>query len=293
MTQAIQLGDRDRVISAHPTQDGDGVRIKRIAGPHLNTLLDPFLLIDEIRSEDSTDYVGGFPAHPHRGFQTLTYMISGGFKHRDSMGNEGIINSGGLQWMSAASGVIHSEMPLLHKGTEQGMHGYQIWLNLPSGEKMRQPAYRDIQGEEVPEYRLMNGILVRALAGMFEVDGKVMNSALSLPESHALLMDVTVPADTVMRCVFEAASQYQLYVIDGALEDLNAGHLAHFSEASTVRNLTVESGAQGARILVLGGQPIREPIAQYGPFVMNTHAELEQALQDYRDDRFIKDAARI
>ncbi len=288
MTNIIELKHADRVIQARPTQDGDGVNIRRIAGQQLNPLLDPFLLIDEIRSDEASDYVGGFPPHPHRGFQTLTYMIEGGFKHKDSMGNEGVINDGGLQWMSAASGVIHSEMPIMDTKPEARMHGYQIWLNLPAADKMRTPAYRDLQGDDVPEHVFLDGSRIRALVGQAQANSVLHKAALQLPESHAQLFDVSISESSAMDWILEPGYQYQIYLIEGQSGGLSTGHLANFEPAPEARTLRLEANQGAARYLVLGGVPIREAIAQYGPFVMNTMDEIEQAMRDYRDDRLVQ-----
>ncbi len=278
------INDVTEVIKARTTQDGDGVTIHRIAGQRLNALLDPFLLVDEIRSDDSKDYVGGFPPHPHRGFQTLTYMLQGGFAHTDSMGNEGEVSDGGLQWMSAARGVIHSEMPRVHHGR---LHGYQFWINLPQAHKMEAPDYRDMQDEEIP--RLEQGAhRLSALIGEVAVqNGPWVRAAMSLPHTPVFLTDVTLARGEPLSLVVPKDTAVHVLVVDGHLGSYSKRALLHFAGLHEESALTLESD-RAARILVFGGKALAEPIAQYGPFVMNTMEEVEQALRDYRDGALVR-----
>ena len=272
-----------RVMSAQATQDGDGVAIHRIAGNHLNAVLDPFLLIDEIRSDDQKDYIGGFPPHPHRGFQTFTYMLQGGFAHTDSMGNKGEISGGGLQWMSAARGVVHSEMPRAEAGR---LHGYQFWVNLPGAHKMDPPDYRDVQGEDVPEYHYA-GHDIRALLGDARgVDGVRLTGALALPHTPVTLLDVTMRANQPLALRVPAGWTMQVLVVEGQLGKYPARHLLHFNALREASVLQLAS-MQATRCLVFGGQPLQEPVAQYGPFVMNSMDEVEQALRDFREGTLV------
>ncbi|MDX1451128.1 MAG: pirin family protein [Oleiphilaceae bacterium] len=281
MTRQVRtVNDADQVILARPTQDGDGVNIHRIAGGHLNALLDPFLLIDEIRSDDASDYVGGFPEHPHRGFQTLTYMLEGGFKHRDSIGNEGSVRDGGLQWLSAARGVLHSEMPLPRNGR---LHGYQFWINLPAQYKMESPAYRDIQAEEIPYLRDAQGTVYRQLLGGIELDDNTrLEAALNLPRNKVAMTDVALSASGQARLRIPAGFVMQVLVVSGYWGGYGEKHLLHFAAMGEESVLQIDI-AEAAKLIVFGGHPLKEPIAQYGPFVMNTREEIEQAMRDYRD----------
>lgn len=289
-TSTINLTERtltqaDRILLARPTEDGDGVRIRRIAGQSVNAALDPFLMIDELNSDEQADYIGGFPPHPHRGFETLTYMKVGAFKHRDSMGNEGRVSAGGLQWMSAARGVIHSEMPEADAGR---LHGFQLWLNLPASEKMRPPSYRDVQAEEVAHIRLPSGVEAWVPVGRVVLDQQTVTGPLLLPETDAAVADVNVPAGAVANLSVPAGMQANILVYEGQAGTLQSGQLAHFSAQPEERRIVLASQKTSLSVLILFGRPLREPIAQYGPFVMNTMDEINQAISDYRSDRLVR-----
>lgn len=270
-----------RVIDARPTADGAGVRIRRIAGPDLNALLDPFLMLDEIRSDDGADYIGGFPPHPHRGFETITYMLDGSLQHRDHMGNEGLLGPGGVQWMTAGRGVIHSEMPQQEQGL---MHGYQIWLNLPAKDKMRDPGYRDYAAAEFPRVTLASGVDVTVIAGAVDNGHEVVVGPATSAHTEPALLDVTLPAGVRFEWPVASDRTVLVYVISGALDALSAGQMGVFRGGD---HLSLDAREQSARVLVLAGRPLREPIKQYGPFVMNTVEQIEQALADYRDNRLV------
>lgn len=282
--QTLTLAQADRLLQARPTEDGDGVRIRRIAGQSVNPVLDPFLMIDELNSDEQADYIGGFPPHPHRGFETLTYMKVGAFRHRDSMGNEGRVSAGGLQWMSAARGVIHSEMPEADAGR---LHGFQLWLNLPASEKMRSPSYRDVQAEEVAQVRLPSGVEVWVPVGQVVLDHETVTGPLRLPETDAAVADVTLPAGTATMLSVPAGFQANILVYAGETENLKSGHLAHFSAQSSAREIKLEAHTSTLSLLVLMGRPLREPIAQYGPFVMNTMDQIDQAIRDFNAGRLV------
>ncbi len=275
----ITLSDASRRVLSRPTQDGDGVNIRRIAGGHLNAVLDPFLLIDEIRASDESGELRGFPAHPHRGFQTLSYVIEGGFEHQDSMGNIGQVDEGGLQWMSAARGVIHSEMPL---GPNGRVHAYQFWLNLPARSKLDPPRYYDLKGANVPVYLLDSATRVRALLGELEFNQSRISSPLEEQHSGAFLMDITQAEHERLELTIPQDTTLMVLPIHGESEGLSPGSVAVFSATHEVQLLRLSSEA-GWRYLVVGGRPIKEPVAQFGPFVMNTMEEVEQALSEYRD----------
>ena len=293
-TPAIDLTRRlVRTIKASDTSDGDGVKITRVAGRHLNEVLDPFLLIDEINSDDASDYIGGFPEHPHRGFETITYMLNGRMRHRDHMGNEGVIEPGGVQWMTAGRGVLHSEMPEQEEGL---LHGFQIWLNLPAVEKMKPAAYRDIPSEEVVEAKLEGGGLIRVVAGNVNLGGQtligpLMNESPAKPLStEPVFIDVHLLPNEKVVLGFNAENPALVLVYTGSIEDSLSGdqlqqhQMGVFSQGE---GLALHSGATGARMLVLSGKPIKEPVEQYGPFVMNNMKEINQALKDFRENGLV------
>lgn len=271
-----------KTIHAQATSDGDGVKIARSIGSRLLPDLDPFLLLDELRSDEAADYMGGFPSHPHRGFETVTYMLNGQMRHKDSDGNEGVIRAGDIQWMTAGSGIIHSEMP---EQTEGGMWGFQFWINLPANQKMRPPRYQEIASNDVPEIKTDDG-KVRILAGDLHHQGQTINGAANDIATQPLLLDVqlnsgdwstAVPQDHVVL----------IYVYRGELSidgtPLQTQQLAVLSAGDEL-NIS-SSNKVGA--LVLAAAPINEPIARSGPFVMNTQQELMQAFSDYRSGNFL------
>lgn len=273
------MSSRDlvQVVNARQTSDGDGVKINRIAGRDAMRLMNPFLLIDEIRSEDGTDYVGGFPSHPHRGFETITYMLDGAMRHRDHMGNEGVICSGDVQWMTAGRGVIHSEMPEQADGL---LHGFQLWLNLPAAQKMQPSAYQEISREQIPVVHLGEHGSLKLIAGEF--DGYV--GPVNTGSTQATYMDVTLQPGASVKIPVRNGHTVLALVFDGATTGLSAGQMGVYAQGNLV---SLVASGQGARILLLTGEPIAEPISHYGPFVMNTREEVEQAIQDYNDGRFV------
>lgn len=266
-------------VRALPTQDGDGVKIKRIGGRMMQRDLDPFLMVDEINSDDAADYIGGFPPHPHRGFETITYMKAGRMRHRDHMGNEGVIGAGDVQWMRAAKGVIHSETPEQQDGL---LHGFQLWLNLPATEKMKPAAYHDFKVQEIPRFEA-DGVEVRAVAGEVEINAQSQTKKLSgaLPEfiTEPVFLDVVIAANGEVDLSFNSAYPAQVYVYQGNEARIKFGEMGLFAAGEYLR---LKAGDQGLSALVISGKPLNEPIAQYGPFVMNTEAELRQAMVDYQ-----------
>ena len=287
------------IIESVPTSDGAGVQLRRSLGSRPGLRLDPFLMLDEFYSDDPDDYLAGFPSHPHRGFETVTYMLDGHMRHEDHMGNRGDLGPGAVQWMSAARGIIHSEMP---QQTEGRMRGFQLWINLPSRDKMRPAAYCDIPAEQVPVVQLEGGGKVKVIAGHPLIGGRsqpgpinggvqgAVETPATNPPTNPLDLDVRLPAGAAFTVPIEAGLNAFLYVYEGnatvgpegrqrALPHRAAGVL---SEGGSVR---VQAGAAGVQFLLLAGQPLREPVVQYGPFVMNTREEIEQALADYRDGR--------
>lgn len=273
-----------RIVDARPATDGGGVKINRMSGFDAHRSMDPFLMLDEIRSDRREEFAAGFPPHPHRGFETVTYMREGGFSHTDSMGNTGTITTGGAQWMTAGSGVIHSEMP----GPDADrIHGFQFWLNLPAGEKMQPPAYRDIQGEEVATHRV-GDVTVRLISGELTVEGERMEGVVTGKTTRPLIADVSVPGQASLSIGVDEALKLQIYVYSGALEvgdkTLRRGQLAYLGDGE----MLALSAVRAAGILLFGGRPIGEPIAHHGPFVMNTTEEIAQAMRDYRDGTLVR-----
>ena len=279
------------VIESMPTSDGAGVKLRRSLGSQRGLHVDPFLMLDEFYSDNPEDYIAGFPAHPHRGFETVTYMLDGHMRHEDHLGNRGDLGPGGVQWMTAARGIIHSEMPQQSEGR---MRGFQLWLNLPSKEKMKPASYRDIPAEEVPLVRLPKGGEVRVIAGTFTLDGKAtggpVNGGGPRLSTDPMYLDVRLPAGAEFSAPVTAGHNAFLYAYEGSAEIGEADaakRLPHraagvLSDGDRVR---VRAGAEGVRFLLLAARPLREPVVQYGPFVMNTREEIEQALADYREGR--------
>ena len=268
-------GSIKQIVQGMPASDGAGVKLKRVLGQPLLKRLDPFLMLDEFGSEDAQDYIAGFPQHPHRGFQTVTYMLNGKMGHKDSVGNEGMIEDGGLQWMNAGKGIIHEEMP---KQTEGKMRGFQLWVNLPASEKMSAPGYFDIPSRDVPEVDLSEVSLVRVLAGNYKgVEGAVQTQAVK-PQFYDfhLAKGETVTLETI------ASHNGFIYVYEGEVEiaakNLGKGQLAviDFGEELELK------ASDDSKLIFLSGEPINEPVVQYGPFVMNTQDEINQALRDYQ-----------
>jgi len=271
-------------IVARPASDGDGVKLLRVFGGTRPERFDPFLMLDEFGSQESSDYIGGFPPHPHRGFETITYMLRGKMEHRDHMGNVGLLRDGGVQWMTAGRGVIHSEMP---QQTQGQMRGFQVWLNLPSARKMTQAHYEDVPGEKLPVYRIP-GARITAIAGTAEVGGETLRGYFERPDTLPLYWDGHLDAGAGLRLPLPEGFTALVYVYEGVLDlvgtQLNAQQLLRLSAEGDVSVFNHSSGE--TRFLVLAGKPLREPIVQYGPFVMNTHDEIEQALSDYKNGTF-------
>lgn len=272
------------IVDARPATDGAGVKINRVAGfdPHLS--MDPFLMIDEIHSDRREEFEAGFPPHPHRGFETVTYMREGGFSHTDSMGNTGAITTGGAQWMTAGSGVIHSEMP----GPDADrIHGFQLWLNLPASEKMQAPAYRDIQGDEVVT-RQSDGVTLRLIAGELHLDDAAVTGVVTGKTTRALLADIHASENASVSLGIDEALKLQCYVYAGAAgvagRAVHRGQLVYVGDGDTLA-ISLEAGSG---LLLFGGVPINEPVAHHGPFVMNTPDEIAEAMRDFRDGTLVR-----
>ncbi|MCK7547596.1 pirin family protein [Marinobacter koreensis] len=269
-----------QIIPGAETSDGAGVRIKRSLGQQQTVRLDPFLMLDEFGSSDARDYIAGFPSHPHRGFETVTYMIEGHMLHEDHLGNRGNLRNGGVQWMTAGRGIIHSEMPQQEAGT---MRGFQLWLNLPAAEKMTEAGYRDIQPEDIPEMTLPGG-RIKLIAGDLVIAGERVVGAVSNRSTQPVYADLHLDPGGRATLPVPASHNALLYLYEGSAGV--AGKALPLSAASVLDDgdeVTVTAGDTGARLLLIAGKPIGEPVVQYGPFVMNTREEIEQALRDYRD----------
>ncbi len=271
-----------RIIAAHPTSDGDGVKIRRVAGFN-DRNFSPFLMLDELKADKQADYVGGFPPHPHRGIETLTYMLEGHFQHKDHMGNVGELRSGGAQWMAAGQGVIHSEMPIMESGQ---LHGFQIWINQPAKDKMKPARYHDFQPEVISEYHTETDSLVRVLAGDVTINNKSLSGPLQQTGVPLTVADWKSTTGQSVTITMPDKFQAMLYVYQGEIaiggHSVKSGHLAQLSSG----DLTEITAGSEAGILILMGQPIDEPVVHYGPFVMNTAEEIEQAIQDYNQGLF-------
>lgn len=278
MTQYRSL---QRVINAMPTSDGDGVKIRRIGGRSVMREIDPFLMLDEIQSEDGADYIGGFPPHPHRGFETITYMLDGAMRHKDHLGNEGVIGSGDVQWMTAGSGVIHSEMPEQADGL---LHGFQLWLNLPASEKMQPAAYQEFASVQIPVVDLGDRGSIKVIAGRLPHNGTEVTGPIAQSSTQATYFDIDLNPGATVDLPVERDKMLALLVFIGATDDLSAGQMGVYQQGDT---LAITASEQGARALLLTGAPIREPISQHGPFVMNTPEEIDQAIRDYTQGRLV------
>ena len=270
-----------QIIPARATSDGAGVRIRRSLGQSQQARLDPFLMLDEFNSESADDYMGGFPSHPHRGFETVTYMLDGHMLHEDHMGNRGDLKSGDVQWMTAGRGIIHSEMPQQKEGR---MRGFQLWINLPAAEKMKPANYRDIAAEQIPNLSFEKGE-IRVIAGTVEVDGQRAEGPIQGLSTEPRYWDLHLESGGEFKQALPQDHHALIYLYEGDLTLGEPPRALQTSQAGVLGDgdqLSLKAGPQGARALILAGKPIGEPIAQYGPFVMNTPEEIEQAIDDYR-----------
>ena len=274
-----------RVIRSIETSDGAGVKLRRSIGQSRGLYHDPFLMLDEFSSENPGDYIAGFPAHPHRGFETVTYLLDGHMLHEDHLGNRGDLKSGGVQWMTAGRGIIHSEMPQQLEGR---MRGFQLWINLPASEKMKPAGYRDIEASEIPVVHLPNGGRAKVIAGTL-VRGDVRTvGAVQRSSTDTLYLDVELPPDAEFAQSLDPDHNTFIYVYEGAVRvgDGDSARVLDTRSAgllSTGDRIAVRAEKGGARLLVLAGRPLHEPVVQYGPFVMNTREEIEQAIRDYQN----------
>ncbi|HET8706204.1 MAG TPA: pirin family protein [Pseudomonadales bacterium] len=279
------------VIQSIPTSDGAGVKLRRSIGSQRGLYLDPFLMLDEFGTDNPGDYIAGFPDHPHRGFETVTYMLDGRMQHRDHLGNVGNLGPGGVQWMTAGRGVIHSEMPLQESGR---MRGFQLWINLPAAEKMKPASYCDIPAEDIPVWQLDNGGSVKIIAGSLELHNQIIsgpiNSSARPLSTDPLYFDVILPPDGSFEHPIKPDYHAFIYCYEGSISVGDAKKSLPQQAAGVLTKegvVKIRAGADGTRCIILAGKPLREPVVQYGPFVMNTREEIEQALQDYQTGRLI------
>ena len=271
----------ERLVAGKATSDGAGVKLTRVLTQSLQRRLDPFLMLDAFGSDQPDDYIAGFPDHPHRGFETITYMIAGRMRHRDSAGHEGLLENGGVQWMTAGRGVIHSEIPQQEQGV---MEGFQLWLNLPARDKMTAPWYRDFAAADLPGFVIDAGVAVTVIAG----ESHGVTGAVTREATAPLYLDLHLPAGARFTQALPAGHNAFVYVYRGAVtiagDAVPAQRLAILANDAQADGVVIET-TEAAKALLIAGQPLNEPIAQYGPFVMNTEPEIYQALSDFREGR--------
>lgn len=273
-----------RTIEGAPTSDGAGVRLTRVIGGSALPDLDPFLLLDEFGTDKAEDYLAGFPSHPHRGFETVTYMLDGRMRHKDNHGNEGLLTPGSVQWMTAGRGLVHSEMPEQESGR---MRGFQLWVNLPARDKMTAPKYQEFAPDRIPQVTPLAGVSVKIIAG--EVDGTA--GPIIQPATDPVYLDITLDAGAAWEYVLPDGHNVFAYVFEGELqigsgEDARAVAAQQMAVLGGGNALHLAAGGSGARLILVAGRPLREPVMRHGPFVMNTRQELMQAFVDFQEGRF-------
>ena len=284
-----------RAVASQASADGAGVKIQRVAGFQAADF-SPFLMLDEIRSDNADDYIAGFPPHPHRGIETLTYMLSGAFEHQDHLGNKGAVREGGAQWMRAGRGIIHSEMPLQPEdGRDSGMHGFQLWINMAAKDKMNRADWRDIQPEEIRIEKLdERGSVARLIAGHWQLHGVELDGPLDSAAANAAVADLRLAAGAEITLPLPAEHTVLVYIYRGGLQTergaVNRGSMVLYGAGEALQlRASEESPEQGAGqqpgtgLLILHGKPLNEPVVHYGPFVMNTREQIEQTLRDYNN----------
>lgn len=285
MSTSIKLRSIEEVLSARSTSDGDGVQLKRVFGGGDLSRFDPFLMLDEFGSDKPGDYIGGFPSHPHRGFETVSYMLEGKMEHKDHMGNVGLLGPGDVQWMKAGSGVIHSEMPKQEQGR---MRGFQLWVNLPGNEKMTPATYKDIAADKIPVYKT-GQVVIKAIAGKLRTNGIDLVGAVTGLTTDAGYLDLSFVKDDEIEIIVPDGYTALVYVYEGSAYvgdseyQLGKSQLARLSTRGMLR---IEAVA-ASRILLMTGKPIGEPIVQRGPFVMNSLEEIQQAIRDYSEGTLV------
>jgi len=275
------------VIESVAASDGAGVKLRRSLGSRPNLRFDPFLMLDEFFSDDPNDYLAGFPSHPHRGFETVTYMLDGHMRHEDVLGNRGDLGPGDAQWMTAARGIIHSEMPQQSDGR---MRGFQLWINLPAREKMKPAAWRDIPSRDIPTVPLAGGGELRVIAGSFTEQGTTTQGPVGGLSTEPLYYDVRLPAGASVSIPTPATHNAFLYAYEGAADVGEDDRPLPYRAAGLLTpgdSVRIVAGVAGVQLLFLAGKPIGEPVVQYGPFVMNTPQEIMQAIEDYNAGRLV------
>lgn len=282
MSSSTQQRTITRIVAAVDSQDGAGVKLKRSVGKNSASRIDPFLMLDAFSSTNPDDYIAGFPPHPHRGFETVTYMLDGHMIHRDHMGNEGDLRAGGVQWMTAGRGVIHEERPQMTEGL---MRGFQLWINLPASEKMKPAAYQNIEPEEVPVITLGNGCTIKVIAGEYQLEDKLATGPIAAGSTQAIYLDIQIPKGEHLSLPVSSSLSAFIYLFEGQAE-INKQALSHNNAAvlGSGDSVTIHAPEVEARLLLIAGKAIGEPIAQYGPFVMNTMKEVDQAIEDYQNN---------
>lgn len=282
MSTSTQQRTITRIVAAVDSQDGAGVKLKRSVGKNSASRIDPFLMLDAFSSTNPDDYIAGFPPHPHRGFETVTYMLDGHMIHRDHMGNEGDLRAGGVQWMTAGRGVIHEERPQMTEGL---MRGFQLWINLPASEKMKPAAYQNIEPEEVPVITLGNGCTIKVIAGEYQLEDKLATGPIAAGSTQAIYLDIQIPKGEHLSLPVNSSLSAFIYLFEGQAE-INKQALSHNNAAvlGSGDSVTIHAPEVEARLLLIAGKAIGEPIAQYGPFVMNTMKEVDQAIEDYQNN---------
>ncbi|HEV8692223.1 MAG TPA: pirin family protein [Ideonella sp.] len=275
----------ERLVVGRPTSDGAGVKLTRVLTHDLQHRLDPFLMLDAFGSDDANDYIAGFPDHPHRGFETVTYMLAGRMRHRDSAGHEGLLQNGGVQWMTAGRGIVHSELPEQEQGR---MEGFQLWLNLPAKDKMVPAWYRDIPAGEIPHWQAA-GVDVGVIAGAAGSGATRVEGAMQRERTEPIYLDIHLQAGAQFTQPLPSGHNAFVYVYRGAAlvgeTPVPAQRMAILANDADADGVLISAGAEPTRALLIAGQPLREPIAQYGPFVMNSQAEIFQAVEDFRAGR--------
>ena len=271
----------EQLVAGQATSDGAGVKLTRVLTQNLQHRLDPFLMLDAFGSDQPDDYIAGFPDHPHRGFETVTYMIAGRMLHRDSAGHEGLLENGGVQWMTAGKGVIHSEIPQQEEGV---MEGFQLWLNLPQRDKMNTPWYRDFKADDLPKFVTEEGVAVTVIAG----ESHGISGAVTRDTTQPNYLDLHLPAGARFAQQLPMGHNAFIYVYRGEVsiagKSVPVQRMAILANDAQADGVVIEAGID-ARVLLISGQPLKEPIVQYGPFVMNSKDEIYQALSDFRDGR--------
>ncbi len=289
MTDTSAFARIVRSVRGEATSDGAGVRLRRVIGGTALPDLDPFLLLDEFGTDRAEDYIAGFPDHPHRGFETVTYMLDGRMRHRDNHGNEGLLTPGSVQWMTAGRGLVHSEMPEQQEGR---MRGFQLWVNLPAALKMTAPRYQEFAPERMPVAHPRSGVAVKAIAGdVVDADGRTLRGPIEQPATAPLYLDIALDPDATWELDLPSGHNAFVYAYEGRAT-VGEGDSARWLDTQMLgvlgggERLRLRAGDAGARLILVAGRPLREPVARYGPFVMNSREELMQAVVDFQSGRF-------